>query len=371
MFFSFEKDYYINIKNIIYKIITNNYHNIHTFKTYKTIMYKKFSLEEIEKIKNNFIPHLYSIVKKERCQGINDLVKHIFKEGNSVYFFERGEPFFKIAINNNILEFTDEIERIQLFLAMEEKGKLQSLLKTYIVQKEKQTGQKTIEQILYDEFKTGNYSYILDKPYMVFDIETTMGVGNNLDSYKFLLAYAMRPGDEKMSYHYIDINNLNDFAKTLTEFEGYIIGFNNFAFDNPISIKQGGFGEKELGIINKKSLDIFQFIRNISGKRIGLNKLSETLIGIQKTLESGTKGELLWKQYQETGDKKHLEELKKYCKNDVRMTAFVLLYLLHFKKIFIEGEEITFNIEDFVKLAKPKGDIQNEDDNKFSNQSIF
>ncbi|MCK9466867.1 MAG: ribonuclease H-like domain-containing protein [Candidatus Absconditabacterales bacterium] len=334
-------------------------------------MYKKFSLEEIEKIKNNFIPHLYSIVKKERCQGVNDLVKHIFREGNNVYFFERGDPFFKIAINNNILEFTDEIERIQLFLAMEERGKLQNLLKKYIIKKERQIGQKTIEQILYDEFKTGDYSSILNKPYIVFDIETTMGAGNNLDSYKFLLAYAMRPGDEKMDYHYIDINSLNDFAKTLIEFEGYIIGFNSFAFDNPISIKQGGFGENELEIINKKSLDIFQFIRNISGKRIGLNKLSETLIGIQKTLESGAEGEVLRKQYQETGDKKFLEEFKKYCKNDVRMTAFVLLYLLHFKKIFIEGEEISFSIEDFVKLAKPKGEIKNEEENKFSNQSIF
>jgi hypothetical protein len=29
----------------------------------------------------------------------------------------------------------------------------------------------------------------------------------------------MRPGDEKMDYHYIDIDGLNDFAKTLIEFE--------------------------------------------------------------------------------------------------------------------------------------------------------
>ncbi len=334
-------------------------------------MYKKFSLEEIKNIKNNFVPHLYSIVKKERCQWINDLVKHIFKEWNSVYYFERWDPFFKISINNNILEFTDEIERIQLFLSTDEKSKLQEILKTYIIKKERQLWQRSIEQILFDEFKTWDYNLILDKPYIVYDIETTMWVWDNLDSYKFLLAYSMKPGYEKMDYYYIDHNNLNDFAKTLIEFDWYIIWFNSFAFDNPITIKQWWFTEKELEKINKKSLDIFQFIRNISWKRIWLNKLSEALIWIQKTLESGAEWEVLWKKYNETWDKKYLEEFKKYCKNDVRMTAFVLLYLLHFKKIFIEWEEISFKIDDFVRLAKPKSNIENEDNNKFSNQSIF
>lgn len=334
-------------------------------------MYKKFSLEEIKNIKNNFIPHLYSIVKKERCQWINDLVKHIFKEWNNVYYFERWDPFFKISINNNLLEFTDEIERIQLFLSNEEKSRLQDILKIYIIKREKQLWQKSIEQILFDEFKTWNYNLILDKPYIVYDIETTVWAWDNLASYKFLLAYSMKPWFEKMDYYYIDKNNLNDFAKTLIEFDWYIIWFNNCSFDNPITIKQWWFTEKELEKINKKSLDIFHFIRNISGKRIGLNNLSEALIWIKKTLESWTEWEVLWKKYNKTWDSKYLEEFKKYCKNDVRMTAFVLLYLLHFKKIFIEWEEITFNINDFVKLAKPKLDIQNENDNKFSNQSIF
>lgn len=332
-------------------------------------MYKKFSLEEIKTIKNDFIPHLYFITKKEKCQWINDLVKHVFREWNGVYYFEKWDPFFTISIKNNILEFTDEIERIQLFIANDEKHKLQDVLKSYIIKKEKQLWQKSIEQILFDEFKTWNYNTILDKPFIVYDIETTVGLWDNLDSYKFLLAYAMRPWEEKMDYHYIDINNLNDFAKTLIEFEWYIIWFNSFAFDNPITMKQWWFWEKEIEQINKKSLDIFQFIWNISGKRVWLNKLSETLIWIQKTLESGADWEILWKKYEETGDLKYLEEFKQYCKNDVRMTAFILLYLLHFKKIFIEWSEISFDINDFVRLAKPKWEIS--EDTAFTNQSIF
>jgi len=333
-------------------------------------MYKKFSLEEIKNVKNEFIPHLYSIIKKEKCQWVNDLIKHIFKEWNEVYFFERWDPFFSISKNGETLEFTDEKERIQLFIPIDNKSKLQDILKTYIIKKERQIWQKSIEQILFDEFKTWEYNTILWKPYIVYDIETTVWAWNNLDSYKFLLAYSMRPWDEKMDYYYIDITNLNNFAKTLIEFDWYIIWFNSFSFDNPITIKQAGFSDEELEIINKKSLDIFYFIRNICGKRIWLNKLSEALIGIQKTLESWAEWEILRKKYQETWDKKFLEEFKKYCKNDVRMTWFVLLYLLHFKKIFIEWEEIKFSIQDFIKLAKPKWDIENEN-NKFNNQSIF
>ncbi len=180
----------------------------------------------------------------------------------------------------------------------------------------------------------------------------------------------MTPWDQKMDYKYIWQDWLQEFAQKLLDFDWYIIWFNSFAFDNPITMKQWWFGEEELEIINKKSLDIFYFIRNITWKRIGLNKLSETFIGIQKTLESGTEWEVLWKKYKETGDENFLNEFKKYCKNDVRMTAFVLLYLLHFKKVFIEWEEKTFEIKDFVKLAKPKWDIKYEK-LQFNNQSIF
>jgi len=46
-----------------------------------------------------------------------------------------------------------------------------------------------------------------------------------------------------------------------------------------------------------------------------------------------------------------LEEFKRYCKNDVRMTALIFLYFMHFKKIFIEGEEVTFTLEDIIEKS--------------------
>jgi len=334
-------------------------------------MYKNFSIEEIKNVKNDFIPHLYNIIKREKCQWINDLVKVIFKEWNKMYYFDRWDPFFKIAKKWENLELSDEIDKIQLTVPMNDKSKLQDLLKHYIMKKERQVWQKTIEEILFDEFKAGTFNTINWKQYIVYDIETTVWVWENLDTFKFLLAYSMTPWDQKMDYEYIDIEWLQNFAKKLVDFDGYVIWFNSFAFDNPITIKQWGLSEKELWILNKKSLDIFYFIWNLSGRRIWLNKLSEALIWIQKTLTSWAEWEVLRQEYQKTWDTKYLEEFKKYCKNDVRMTAFVLLYLLHFKKIFIDDKEITFTLEDFVKLAKPKSEIKNEEEKAFTNQSIF
>lgn len=331
-------------------------------------MYKKFSLEELKNVKNNFIPNLYEVIKKERCQWVNDLMKIIFKEWNEVYFFKRWDIFFRISKKQETLELTDEKEKIQIFIPINDKSKLQDLLKTYIIKKERQLWQRSIETILFDEFKTGIYNTISEKNYLVYDIETTMWVWNNFDSYKFLLAYSMSPWDQKMEYKYIDIDSLKEFGEYLLNFDGYIIWFNSFAFDNPITAKQSWLTEEQLEQINNKSLDIFYFIRNLTGKRIWLNKLSEALIWIQKTLESWAEWETLRKKYKETWDQKYLEEFKKYCKNDVRMTAFCLIYLLHFKKVYIEWEEKTFDIDDFIKLAKPKEMIK---ETNFTNQAIF
>ena len=49
---------------------------------------------------------------------------------------------------------------------------------------------------------------------------------------------------------------------------------------------------------------------------------------------------------------KALEEFKKYCKNDVRMTMLIFLYFMHYKKLFIEGDEITFTLEDLEMKSR-------------------
>jgi hypothetical protein len=54
----------------------------------------------------------------------------------------------------------DEIDKIEVVLPFDQKSAIQSLIIKYVSKKERQFGQRTIEQILMDEFKTGKYSTI-------------------------------------------------------------------------------------------------------------------------------------------------------------------------------------------------------------------
>ena len=329
-------------------------------------MYKRFSLQELKTVQNNFIPNFFSILKKEGCIYPSDFFKKIFKDGESIYYFNRWEATFRIAKQNDLIAIIDEKEKIEILLNEEDRREMQSIIKTYITKKERVQGQKSIEQILLDEFQKGFYGNILGKPYLVYYIETTSNM-NNLKETKFLLAYSMEPKpDNTMDYEYIDQTNLEKFVQKMIDFDWYIIGFNNIGFDNPVCIYNVWGNAEDLDKINKKSLDLFLFIQALTGKRIGLNKIATALIGVSKTLESGTEVEVLLRKYKETGDKKLIEEAKKYCKNDVRMTALVLLYFLHFQKLFVEGEEITFGINDLIE--KWRQEIK-EDTSKWKNNN--
>jgi len=281
----------------------------------------------------------------------NDLFKKIFKEGKEIYYMYRGDFTFRFQDTGKEYVIMDEKEKIQIILDEQAKREFQSLMKNFIVKKEKITGQKSIEQILLDEFHTGQYSSIGGKPYMVYDIETDTNI-ENLKETKFLLAYAMHPNSgNKMTYEYIDQEGLKKFVQKMLDFDWYIVGFNNIAFDNIVSVYNIGGGEDDIKQLNEKSIDLFLFVRAMTGKRMWLNKIAEALVNVSKTLGSGTEWEILYKKYIEDNDLKALEEFKKYCKNDVRMTALVFIYLMHFKKLFIEGEEITFTLEDLVEKS--------------------
>ncbi|MDR2540323.1 MAG: hypothetical protein LBD11_00670 [Candidatus Peribacteria bacterium] len=42
-----------------------------------------------------------------------------------------------------------------------------------------------------------------------------------------------------------------------------------------------------------------------------------------------------------------------YCENDVVMTTLLFFYLLHFKKIYLDGEEYLYDIPKFLTYSKP------------------
>jgi hypothetical protein len=61
-------------------------------------------------------------------------------------------------------------------------------------------------------------------------------MSDHISSTEFLLGYAMEVRDGKMVYDYIDKDGLKAFTQKMLEFDGYIIGYNNIAFDNPVCI---------------------------------------------------------------------------------------------------------------------------------------
>jgi hypothetical protein len=108
----------------------------------------------------------------------------------------------------------------------------------------------------------------------------------------------------------------------------------------------------------------------MTGKRMGLNKISESLIGLTKNLEGGGASvETLRQERQTTGDQKIMKKIQEYCKNDVRMTALLFLYLLYFKKLYINGEEYTYNIPTFLQYAKTLD--KKVESNSLRNQSLL
>lgn len=324
-------------------------------------MYKKFTTTELATIQNNFIPHLRKIIQQEKCQGINDFFKVISKQGNEVLYFERGNVSFRVALEKDMLHFYDEKEAIEISIPADEKYRLQDLLKKFIIHKERQTGQKSIKDLLGEAFKEGKFLEMLGKPYLVYDIETAL-IGTDLQETEFYLGYYMEerePG--KTEYLCITQGTLAAFVDKMLNFDGYIIGFNQMYFDNPVCIYNTRAGEtpaereereKAIKKLNEKSLDLFVFVQHLTGKRLGLNKLSGDLIGIEKNLEGGGASvESLWKAWKLQNDKKALQEIKSYCENDVRMTVLLLYYLLYFKRISLNGEEYNYEVETFLQLA--------------------
>ena len=336
-------------------------------------MYKRFSLDEIQSIQNDFLPHLQEIIKREirnpRDQNLKSFLKLALAEGDEVYYYFRSDVVFWLSKTKEGVSFFDERDKIEVFCTgSDEISKLERMLLKFDAKKMAKNWQKTIEQILMDEFKTGKYSTILGKPYLVYDIETT--VVDDLKSAKYLLGYAMYPKWDRMEYECVMQEDLKAYVDRMLAFDGYIVGFNQIWFDNPVSIYNVGYGQAEIDELNRKSIDLYVFFLHLTKKRIWLNKLSEALIGVTKTLSSGAEGEVLWKQYQESWNQELLEQFKEYCKNDVRMTTLVMFYFLHYQRIFHDGQEYTYTLQEFVDRSNHNQQDSSEEKN-LQNQSIF
>ena len=84
---------------------------------------------------------------------------------------------------------------------------------------------KTILEQLIDKYADGSLGMIEDKPYVVYDIETTF-TGNRIQDQHFEMAYSIDSGEdnsEKLQYRYIDDLNAQRYCDYLLDYNGWII----------------------------------------------------------------------------------------------------------------------------------------------------
>lgn len=252
-------------------------------------MYKKFTLEQLLNLKHGFLDNLRTTMTRKKYPTLKQFLKHGCSEGECVYFFERSRPSWRI-IRHGKAHYTliDEKEKIQMEADGPILQKLHQLTKTNKSVSRQQKNTRTMRQILWDDFRSGEYfDTINGKPYLVYDIETPLA-GNNLEELEFYMAYAyIVQGPGKGAYRFVGPDAIQKFVDFMLSFDGYIVGYNNLWFDNPVSVYNSSNRTQEMiKTIDDKSIDLFIFLWNLTGKRVGLNKVATALAGITKTLES-------------------------------------------------------------------------------------
>lgn len=326
-------------------------------------MYKKLSYNNLFEVKTWFITNLKKLYTNKRYTYLKEFLKDISKEWNIVYFFESNQPVFKITKQSNWFCLSDEKEKIQVELSEDEINKLHSQLKNDKQIKKSMKENKTITQRLFDEFREKKFETIEWKPYLVYDIETVWDI-NNLQTMKFMLWYSIISNEnhiKTMKYRPVEEDAIKRFVEYMLNFDWWIIWYNNIHFDNPVSIYNANMWESEIDILNNKSIDLFQFIRNLTWKRIWLDKVSQNLISVWKTLESWQEWEKYLKQYMQNKDQEAYKKVKSYCKNDVKMTLGVLLYFLKHNYIHIWEKDFEYDIKKFVELANQQKSTKNKE----------
>lgn len=334
-------------------------------------MYKKFSYWQIFEVKTNFLKNLQNLYTNQRYLYLKEFIRDNTKYWDCVYFFEANSPVFKIQLlwDNYIL--SDEKEKIQINLNQDELNNLHWILKNWKKINKQIKENKTISQTLFEEFKEWKYENIWWKPYLVYDIETIWNI-NNLKSMRFMIAYwviSNQDHNKSIKYRIIEENSIEKFVDFMINFDWWIIWYNNIYFDNPVSIYNSSKSEEYIKILNEKSIDLFLFIRNLTWKRIWLDNVSKSLLWIWKTLWSWLEWEEYLKEYVKSWNIEAYNKVKSYCKNDVKMTLWVLLYFLKNKKIHIWEKDFKYNIEDIIN----KWNIQNKSNknNNNLNNRIF
>lgn len=323
-------------------------------------MYKRITLDELMGMQTTFFQRLWALQSKQWHASFKQFMRELHKDSNRVYFFERNAPQLRITFTwtGDDCIIVDDQEHIDIVCTDQDMTAIHNLLKNTQKMKTIQNSDSLMDTLMLS-YGSGNHRTIAGKPYLVYDIETTFWW--EISGQYFEMAYSIDSAKAWEEWRYIDRDNMKKYADYLLEYDGWIIGYNNFSFDNPVLMKNVGYGTKEIEAINAKSLDPFLLFWTLTGRRISLNNVAQWLINAWKTLASWAEWADLLKKYKETWSEKALQKVKEYCKNDVRITLGVVLYLLEYQHIQFEWEQFQVTPETFIKQWVPKAKQRDED----------
>lgn len=314
-------------------------------------MYKRISLDELMSLQTEFFEHIAQLQKKRGCTYFQELIRMCCEEAPRTYFFERSKPFFRIYQRGDTYRMIDEIEKLDLRLQADEMNRLHNLMKDQGKRRSMSKNQSMME-VLLESFAHGNHQTICGKPYMVYDIETIFG--EQIKGQQFEMLYSINSSvnhKNGLEYEYVDTSSVEDYARRILDFDGRIIGYNSLHFDNPVLCQTVGYTNTQLEELQRKSLDPFKLLHVLTGRRMSLGNVAGALIGAGKTLDSWVEWVEYLKKYKATGQEKYLEKVKEYCKNDVEITLWVLLYMLEYKTIQLDGKTIDTWEDSLIKYG--------------------
>lgn len=152
--------------------------------------------------------------------------------------------------------------------------------------------------------------------YIIFDLETQnifSDVGSN-DPTALDISVGSFYDSENDTYTTVTHDELNR-VWTLLEHADALVGYNSNHFDIPLLNK---YYPGDLTKI--KSIDILEEIRKSLGRRLRLDSVAEATVGAKKS-GHGLQAVRWWREGK-------IDEIKKYCEQDVRVTKKVFDYAL-------------------------------------------
>jgi len=158
--------------------------------------------------------------------------------------------------------------------------------------------------------------------YVVFDLETqnTFADAGTNDPAGLLISVGSAYDSATDTYTTVSVDEIHKLWPIFEQAD-VLVGYNSDHFDIPLLNKYYP-GD----LTNIKSIDLLAAIRDSLGKRLRLDLVAQATIGAKKS-GNGLMAIKWWRE----GD---IASIKKYCKQDVKVTKEIFEYALEHKKVF-------------------------------------